>query len=206
MANCASQSQAQTHASCRGHVLVVRADRQNERSLAQGSGIVSQARNGAGLAGGIDVEDGQRVHRLAIRVYYEDTDFSGVAYHASYVRWCERGRSDFLRLLGVNHRDLLAGDAGHVPAALMVKRLVLDYRRPARVDDVVVVETRLAAIGAATLELRQAVVQGEGAAAILLTADVTIVLVALDGRVLRLGKRLGPIFAEPRAQASDTNR
>ena len=49
-----------------------------------------------------------REHRLAVRVYYEDTDFTGVVYHANHARWFERGRSDFLRLAGIAHRDLLA--------------------------------------------------------------------------------------------------
>lgn len=148
------------------------------------------------LAGRIDVDNGRRVHRLAVRVYYEDTDFSGVAYHASYVRWCERGRSDFLRLLGTDHRDLLAGTDGHEPAALMVKRLELDYRRPARVDDIVVVETHVTAIGAATLDLTQMIRAHNADRTILLTAAVTIVLVSASGRVLRLAKRLGPIFTD----------
>ena len=60
---------------------------------------------------------GRRRHVLPIRVYFEDTDFSGVVYHASYVRWCERGRSDFLRSLGNDHCALLRGAAGE-PAAL----------------------------------------------------------------------------------------
>jgi acyl-CoA thioester hydrolase len=154
--------------------------------------------NDLGLAGRLERDAVGRLHRLAIRVYYEDTDFSGVAYHASYVRWCERGRSDFLRLLGNDHRRLLAGADGGAPAALMVKRLCLDYRRPATIDDVLIVETRVAAVTAATLELRQTVQRMNPAdpatAAVLLTAEVSIVLVARDGRVLRLKRLLGPLF------------
>lgn len=150
-----------------------------------------------GLAGIITRDDGERVHRLAVRVYYEDTDFSGVAYHASYVRWCERGRSDFLRLLGSDHMQLLRGGDGREPAALMVKHLALDYQRPARIDDVLVVETRVRALNAATLELAQCVKRVEGqAAVVLVTADVTIVLVSQSGRVLRLARSIGSIFAD----------
>ena len=58
-----------------------------------------------------------------VRVYFEDTDFSGLVYHGSYVRWCERGRSDFLRLLGNSHRDLEEGAGEREPAAFVVRRM-----------------------------------------------------------------------------------
>ena len=64
------------------------------------------------LAGRLDVTAEGRSHVLPVRVYFEDTDFSGLVYHASYVRWCERGRSDFLRLLGNNHHALMQGGDG----------------------------------------------------------------------------------------------
>ena len=79
-----------------------------------------------------------REHQLAVRVYYEDTDFTGVVYHANYVRYFERGRSDFLRLAGVSHSDLLEGDQ---PSAFVVTRLEVDFRRPARIDDALLVRT-----------------------------------------------------------------
>ena len=78
---------------------------------------------------------------LPIRVYFEDTDFSGLVYHATYVRWCERGRSDFLRLLGNDHRALFGGAAGREPAAFVVRRMALEFlqarahRRDAGGDD-----------------------------------------------------------------------
>src|SRR5262249_5153102 len=112
------------------------------------------------LAGRLIDVDGAKAHVLAIRVYFEDTDFSGLVYHASYVRWCERGRSDFLRLLGSEHRALIEGAAPDAkwasegatkdqpvadrqpkappktePAAFVVRRLNLEYLRPARIDD-----------------------------------------------------------------------
>jgi acyl-CoA thioester hydrolase len=71
--------------------------------------------------------DSGRAHVLPVRVYFEDTDFSGLVYHASYVRWCERGRSDFLRLLGSEHRSLMEGAAGGESSAFVVRRLSLEY-------------------------------------------------------------------------------
>lgn len=127
-----------------------------------------------------------RHHVLPIRVYFEDTDFSGLVYHASYVRWCERGRSDFLRLLGSEHRALLAGSGGE-PAAFVVRRLNLEYLRPARIDDVLEVTTRVKAMTAATLVLSQAVLRCDE---LLCEAEVTVVLVSASGRVLRLSAAL----------------
>ena len=156
----------------------------------------------AGLAGRLEPggDGGGRVHRLAVRVYYEDTDFSGVAYHASYVRWCERGRSDFLRLAGNDHQRLFDGSSGEEPAALMVRRLSIDYLRPARIDDVLVVTTRVKALAAATLTLDQRVARVdpggvERAEVELCRAEVVVVLVSKSGRVLRLAKRLGALFS-----------
>ncbi len=142
--------------------------------------------------------DGSRVHRLPVRVYYEDTDFSGVVYHGSYVRWCERGRSDFLRLAGNDHRDLLEGHGGREPAALMVRRMTFDYLAPARIDEVLEVTTRVQALTAATLVLDQRVhsIAAPGVPGLeLAQATVTIVLVTVTGRVLRIGKVLGHMAA-----------
>jgi acyl-CoA thioester hydrolase len=141
------------------------------------------------LAGRIVEEAGTRRHVLPVRVYFEDTDFSGLVYHASYVRWCERGRSDFLRLLGNDHRALINADE---PAAFVVRRLNLDYLRPARIDEVLEVVTRVKELGAATLVLDQRVLR-EGVE--VCCAEVTVVLVTSRGRVLRLSKALRDAFA-----------
>ncbi len=77
-----------------------------------------------------------REHRLPVRVYYEDTDFTGLVYHASYVRFFERGRSDFLRLAGADHTAMAA-----VATAFAVVRLEVDFRRAARIDDALLVVT-----------------------------------------------------------------
>jgi tol-pal system-associated acyl-CoA thioesterase len=79
-----------------------------------------------------------REHVLPVRIYYEDTDFTGVVYHANYLRYFERGRSDALRAAGVSHTDLLGDER---PSAFTVVRMEIDFRRPARVDDALQVRT-----------------------------------------------------------------
>lgn len=144
------------------------------------------------LAGRIVQHDGERVHHLPVRVYFEDTDFSGLVYHGSYVRFCERGRSDFLRLLGNDHAGLLSGQDGREPAAFVVRRLTLDYLRPAQIDDVLEVRTRLKSMTAAALLLDQRVFRGEHE---LCRAEVMVVLVSRSGKVMRLSKALRSAFS-----------
>ena len=98
-----------------------------------------ESRNWPDLAGRLI--EGRR-HVLPVRVYFEDTDFSGLVYHATYLRWCERGRSDFLRLMGNDHQALIAGAQGREPAAFVVRRMHLEYLKPARIDEVLEVTTR----------------------------------------------------------------
>jgi acyl-CoA thioester hydrolase len=130
-------------------------------------------------------------HRLPVRVYFEDTDFSGIVYHASYVRWCERGRSDYLRLLGVSHRDLAEAGGGE-PAAFAVRRLQLEFLKPARIDDVLEIVTRPGEITKATIALEQTVWHS---GVMLCQAAVLVVLVSQAGRPLRLPQRLREVFA-----------
>jgi acyl-CoA thioester hydrolase len=131
-------------------------------------------------------------HVLPVRVYFEDTDFSGLVYHGSYVRWCERGRSDFLRLLGGDHRRLIDGSDGNEPAAFVVRRMSFDFMKPARIDEVLEVETRVKDIGAASLTLRQAVRREDVR---LVEAEVTVVLVSVSGKPLRIASALREAFA-----------
>jgi acyl-CoA thioester hydrolase len=139
------------------------------------------------LAGRID---GGR-HVLPVRVYFEDTDFSGLVYHASYLRWCERGRSDFLRLLGVRHADLIAPESGE-PAAFVVRRLEIDYLRPARIDDVLEVTTECVEISGAYLLLIQHVRRQDSA---LCKVAVKVVLVSQGGKPMRLPGAVRDAFA-----------
>lgn len=139
------------------------------------------------LSGRLLVREGRRTHVLPVRVYFEDTDFSGLVYHASYVRWCERGRSDFLRLLGNDHRGLIDGSAGREPAAFVVRRMGLEFLKPARIDEVLEVETRVKEIGAAHLVLDQHIGR-DGAT--LFTAEVMVVLVSVSGKPMRLSQAI----------------
>jgi acyl-CoA thioester hydrolase len=149
----------------------------------------------ADLAGRLIEEvDGTKRHLLPVRVYFEDTDFSGFVYHATYLRWCERGRSDFLRLLGHHHQDLLSGRDGAPPSAFVVRRMQLEYRRPARIDEVLEVNTRVEKLTAAVLTLSQAV-ERDGVR--LFDATVDVVLVSLDGKPQRLDQRFATDFKAP---------
>ncbi len=122
------------------------------------------------------LEDG--VHHLDIRVYFEDTDFSGIVYHANYLKFCERGRSDMLRLTGVHHSDL-AGDGIH----FVVRHMQCDFRASARIDDVIRVETRPERASGARLVLVQAVKLAEK---VLFEAEVTLALINGAGRPQRI--------------------
>ncbi|MGH6816760.1 MAG: YbgC/FadM family acyl-CoA thioesterase [Hyphomicrobiaceae bacterium] len=142
----------------------------------------------------IECMDGPR-HVLPVRVYFEDTDFSGFVYHASYLRWCERGRSDLLRLLGNDHSRPIQGGAGHAPAAFVVRRMKLEYLKPARIDDVLEVETRVKDIGAASLVLLQTISRANTP---LFEAEVLVVPVGTAGTPLRLSKVLRSALGDKR--------
>jgi acyl-CoA thioester hydrolase len=148
------------------------------------------------LSGRIIEDRGGPRHVLPVRVYFEDTDFSGLVYHASYVRWCERGRSDFLRLLGGDHRRLIDGSGGTEPAAFVVRRMTFEFLKPARIDEVLEVETRVKDIGAASLTLAQSVRRGQTHLA---EAEVTVVLISVSGKPLRIGADLREAFGRSSA-------
>lgn len=152
------------------------------------------------LSGRIVDDDKGRAHHLPVRVYFEDTDAGGVAYHASYVRWTERGRTDFLRLLGTDARRMIDGSDSHEPAAFVVRRMNCDFARPAMMDDVLLVETRVKELGGASVTLDQLVTR-DGKK--LFEAIVTVVLVSVSGKPLRLSDAIrgafeahGPLAAE----------
>lgn len=88
-------------------------------------------------------------HTISVRVYYEDTDFSGVVYHASYLRFMERGRTELIRALGIEQRELFDGDAA---LGFAVRRMLIDFVRPAVMDDLLTVETRPTLARGATME------------------------------------------------------
>ena len=134
-----------------------------------------------------------RAHLLPIRVYYEDTDFTGLVYHANYVRYFERGRSDFLRMVGVSHADLLIGDS---PSAFVITRMEIDFRRPARIDDALLVHTTYDRVKGPRLFITQHVTCD---GALIAEAVVEAACITLDGRPRKpapgLVERLRPWFA-----------
>lgn len=117
-------------------------------------------------------------HRFPVRVYFEDTDLSGVVYHANYLRYMERARSDMLRLTGIDQRA--HHDAGG--GAYAITDLTIQYRAPARLDDALVVTTTLTAVRAASVDIHQRVMRGQ---TILTDARVTAALVTPAGRPRR---------------------
>jgi|GEM_PF-261826 len=113
-----------------------------------------------------------REHLLPVRVYYEDTDFTGVVYHATYLRYCERGRSEMLRVMGVP-----PGQPDH--GIFAVTRIVIDYRAPARIHDALLVRTTFAGMKGPRLNFRQ---QIERDSILLIEAEIVAVAIHPDGR------------------------
>ncbi len=117
-------------------------------------------------------------HQLMVRVYYEDTDFSGRVYHASYLRFMERGRTEWLRALGYEHGAL----AGEQRVVFAVRRLEIDYFAPAVIDDLLRVETRVVAVRGAAIDFAQTVARGDKT----LAAGRILVAALRDGRPMRI--------------------
>ncbi len=118
-------------------------------------------------------------HHYAVRVYYEDTDLSGITYHANYLRWFERARSDLLALLGIDQRAAIEGDTG----AYAVTEMAIKYRRPAKLGDDVLIETRCTQVRPASCRMQQIATRGPAAGGdVLCTADMRAGFVAPDGR------------------------
>ena len=121
------------------------------------------------------------VHALTVRVYWEDTDASGLVYHAAHIRFMERGRTELLRTLGLVQRDLLESPTSP-PIFFVVRKMDVEFERPGRMDDLLTVETAVTAIGGASVDLDQRVLRdGE----LLVKARVKVVCVE-DGRARRL--------------------
>ena len=135
-------------------------------------------------------------HVLPVRVYYEDTDFSGLVYHATYIRWCERGRTDFVRLIGLNQKELFEGADGAERLFFVVRHMDIDYLKPALMDDVLEVVSRVAEQGTASLKLFQEIRRG---GAVLFKALVTIVLINDRGRPVRLTEAMKKAFISSEA-------
>ena len=121
-----------------------------------------------------------KTHIFPVRVYYEDTDLSGLVYHASYLRFMERGRSEFLRASGMGHRDLLECEE---PLVWAVRRITVSFLRPARIDESLTITTSVAALGGARMRLKQAIWRELD---MLLEAEVEACVITLDGRPRRV--------------------
>jgi len=106
------------------------------------------------------IRDGR--HYQQVRVYYEDTDFSGIVYHASYLRFMERGRTNYLRLIGADHRALFEQAAAEAPGfAFVVRHMDITFRKPAHMDDVLDIITTPEEVRGASVTLHQQVKRGE---------------------------------------------
>lgn len=155
------------------------------------------------LAGRIIRNETGQHHVLPVRVYFEDTDAGGIVYHASYIRFAERGRTDFLRLLGSDARRLIDGSNNREPAAFVVRRMNIDFFRPGRMDDLLEVETRVKELGGASVTLVQTILR-DGVR--LFEAEVTVVLISVSGKPLRLSEAVRGAFLAHTEQKDGASR
>ena len=126
-------------------------------------------------------------HVMHVRVYFEDTDFTGIVYHANYLRFMERGRTNHLRLLGANHRALFEEAERETPGfAFVVRSMQIEFLKPARMDDVLEVETEPEQVKGASITLHQRIRRGEE---LLIEAHVRVAFVC-DGRAKPIPKPL----------------
>ncbi len=132
----------------------------------------------------------QAGHRLVQRVYYEDTDFSGVVYHARYLHFMERGRTDYLRLLGVEQGSLIL-EEDREGLVFVVHRMEIDFKAPARMDDILTILTSTEKAGGAKMILNQEIRRGDQ---LLIAARVIIAVINAAGRPRRLPEALAARF------------
>ena len=132
-----------------------------------------------------EIRDGR--HHMQVRVYYEDTDFSGIVYHANYLRFMERGRTNHLRLLGAEQRALFAQAESEAPGfAFVVRSMQIEYLKPARMDDVLDVVTWPVVVKGASITLAQEVRRGDE---LLVKAEVRVAFIS-EGRAHPIPKAL----------------
>jgi acyl-CoA thioester hydrolase len=126
----------------------------------------------------MSIENG--IHRYGLRIYFEDTDAGGLVYHANYLRFAERARTEALRAMGLPHSEMML----HHGMIFVVRHAELDYQRPARLDDELTIETTTVSVGGASVKLRQRVARDEET---LVVVDLTLVSVRLQtGRAERM--------------------
>jgi acyl-CoA thioester hydrolase len=137
-----------------------------------------------------EIRDGR--HRMAVRVYYEDTDFSGVVYHASYLRFMERGRTNFMRLIGAAPAPMFEAQPDGAPGfAFVVRTMRIEFLKPARMDDLLTIVTAPQEVRGASIVLRQEVLRGEET---LVEAEVRVACVS-GGRARPIPKALRQTMA-----------
>lgn len=129
-----------------------------------------------------------KTHILPISVYYEDTDLSGVVYHANYLRFMERGRTEFFRSAGISRADLDAEE----PTAWAIRRIAVDYHRPARLDDRIQVVSVLTGVTGARIHVLQKVLCGD---LLLVEARIEACMITLSGKARRLPKNVQETLA-----------
>jgi acyl-CoA thioester hydrolase len=135
----------------------------------------------------LDGEIREGRHHLAVRVYYEDTDFSGIVYHASYLRFMERGRTNYLRLIGADHRALSEQAEKEAPGfSFVVRHMGIDFKKPAYMDDVLSIVTTPEEVKGASVTLNQKVMRGEE---LLVEAHVQVAFIS-GGRARPIPKPL----------------
>jgi len=138
-------------------------------------------------------------HVQPVRVYYEDTDFSGIVYHASYLRFMERGRTNYLRLIGANHRAMFEETEKEAPGfAFVVRSMKIDWLKPARMDDVLTVVTTPIEVKGASITLLQQCRRGEE---LLCEAHVRVAFIS-GGRARPIPKPLRLAMIADRAKNS----
>jgi acyl-CoA thioester hydrolase len=148
---------------------------------------------GEALAAGLSGDLTSFGHRLLARVYYADTDFSGVVYHARYLEFLERGRSDYLRLAGVRHTELLEGLRGE-KIVWIVRHMEIDFIKPARMDDVLTIDTRTDRISGARIFMAQEIRRGDE---VLIAAKVEAAIIGGNGRPKRFPPEWIAAFMPP---------
>lgn len=132
-----------------------------------------------------EIRDGR--HLLRVRVYYEDTDFTGIVYHANYLRYMERGRTNYLRLIGADHRALFEATEKEAPGfAFVVRSMNIEFLKPARMDDILEIVTEPEEVKGASTTVRQRVMRGDE---LLVEAHVRVAFIS-GGRARPIPKPL----------------
>lgn len=128
-----------------------------------------------------------RQHHLPVRVYYEDTDAGGIVYHASYIRFAERGRTEMLRDAGFEHAQLFKEQG----IAFAVVAMEINFRAPAKLDDLLVVKTHISRLGGASMDMQQDIFRGDD-----LICEIKVTLVCIDPalKAVRLPQAVRDIF------------